>query len=107
MGERYGQRKTNIKAYQARLKLKKTQQCKSSSRSPTPLSFDINSIINKNKNNPIFSSLKKKQKKKKKNTKLKNMTKNQNQRTPNVSIPREKNEENEGEEGGYFKFCER
>jgi hypothetical protein len=35
------------------------------------------------------------------------MTKNQNQRKPNVLILREKNEENEGEEGGYFKFCER
>jgi hypothetical protein len=32
------------------------------------------------------------------------MTKNQNQRTPNVLILREKNE---GEEGGYFKFYER
>jgi hypothetical protein len=32
------------------------------------------------------------------------MTKNQNQRKPNIPILREKNEENEGEEGGYFKF---
>jgi hypothetical protein len=35
------------------------------------------------------------------------MTRNQNQRKPNVSILREKNEENEGEEGGYIKFYER
>jgi hypothetical protein len=35
------------------------------------------------------------------------MTKNQNQRKPNVSILREKNEEKEGEEVGYFKFYER
>jgi hypothetical protein len=41
------------------------------------------------------------------NKKLKNMTKNKNQRKPNVSILREKNEENEGEEGGYFKFYKR
>jgi hypothetical protein len=39
--------------------------------------------------------------------KKKNMTRNQNQRKPNVSILREKTEENEGEEGGYFKFYER
>jgi hypothetical protein len=35
------------------------------------------------------------------------MTKNQNQRKPNIPILREKNEEIEGEEGGYFKFYER
>jgi len=55
---------------------------------------------------PSFHHLKK-IKKTKKNKKLKNMTKNQNQRKPNIPILREKNEEIEGEEGGYFKFYER
>jgi hypothetical protein len=49
-------------AYQARLKLK--EPSKSSSSSLTPLSFDIYSIINNNKNHPIFSSLKKNKKNK-------------------------------------------
>jgi hypothetical protein len=35
------------------------------------------------------------------------MNKNKNQRKPDVPILREKNEENEGEVGGYFKFYER
>jgi CO dehydrogenase/acetyl-CoA synthase beta subunit len=53
-------------------------------------------IINKNKNHPIFSSLKKEEEEEEEEEAEKYDQK------PNVSILREKNEENEGEEGGYF-----
>jgi hypothetical protein len=56
-------------------------------------------IINKNKNHPIFSSLKKQEEEEEEAEKY--------DQKPNVSILREKNEENKGEEGGYFNFYER